>query len=277
MQKLVRLVLSLAVVWYVLFGVVLALFEKRMVYFPDAQDFESCAGFLDAEKITYKGTRFYYKHIHDEKAVVFYHGNGGSACDRSVLKDTFEEAGFSYLFVEYPGYAGPVRGKPPEVAGGGSRASNGAGDREGPSKTRILAGVLTVQQFIEQEGYREVVLVGESIGVGVAGYHASLAKPDRLILISPHYELADLAGWIGHLYPVRLLMRENYTPGTWLKGVSVPTLLIEAEDDEIVPAWSADKLYTTIESATRVELPGTHNALYENPEFYRSIERFLEY
>ena len=262
MWPVLIVIVRVAILVYVGLGVVLFFSERSTVYLPDypaPSVFEECTAFgSGAEHIVYEGMRMHHKRLpvqagaSEGRVVVFYHGNAGSACDRAILAPVLERAGYSFIFVEYPGYAGPVRGKPPEVAGGGSRASNGAGDREGPSKTRILAGVLTVQQFIEQEGYREVVLVGESIGVGVAGYHASLAKPDRLILISPHYELADLAGWIGHLYPVRLLMRENYTPGTWLKGVSVPTLLIEAEDDEIVPAWSADKLYTTIESATRV-------------------------
>jgi len=257
MQKLVRLVLSLAVVWYVLFGVVLALFEKRMVYFPDAQDFESCAGFLDAEKITYKGTRFYYKHIHDEKAVVFYHGNGGSACDRSVLKDTFEEAGFSYLFVEYPGYSA---------------------DTHLPSKASILEDVITVRAFLDERGYNKVVPVGESLGTGPAAYHAYLGGVQKVILRTPYYEIADMVGTLGKVYPLRYMMRENFTPGAWMKDIALPILVIYVPVDEVIPYQSTKKLYDSLTSPEKKMVGiehGTHNTLYELDQTFEEIRSFL--
>ncbi|OGG80598.1 hypothetical protein A3A39_01450 [Candidatus Kaiserbacteria bacterium RIFCSPLOWO2_01_FULL_54_13] len=248
-----------AVLVYVGLGVVLFLSERRTVYLPDfpaPSTFETCTAFgRGTENVVYRGMRFHHKHVSDRVAVV-YHGNAGSACDRAILAPIFERAGYSYVFVEYPGYAG---------------------DPIGPSRERILAGVPVVQQFLEAQEYHEAVLVGESLGVGVTAYHASLAKPDRLVFISPYYELADLTGWIRFAYPVRLLMRENYTPGEWMQDVSAPVLFIEAEEDEIVPSSSADRLYASVSGEkTRVRLPGTHNELYEHPEFYASIEHFLK-
>lgn len=254
----------MAVLVYIGLGVVLVLTERNSVYLPEYPEpsvFENCAAFgLGAENAEYEGMRMHHKRVsgpnETSRVVVFYHGNAGSACDRSHLAPVFERVGYSYVFVEYPGYAG---------------------DAEGPSKKRILAGVPTVQRFLESEGYEEVVLAGESLGVGVAAYHAQLAPPSALILISPHYELADLSGWIGAVYPVRYLMRENYTPGVRLAGFTAPTLLIEATEDELVPPESAERLAAVLSGQkVRVHIPGGHNDLYDSAIFYESIEQFLQ-
>ena len=251
-------VARVAILVYVGLGAVLFLSERRTVYLPDFPSpsiFEACTAFgSGVENVGYRTMRFHHKRI-SERVAVFYHGNAGSACDRFPLAESFERAGYSFVFVEYPGYAG---------------------DREGPSKKRILASVPIVQEFLEQQGYEEVVLVGESLGVGVVAYHASLTHPAKMVFINPYYELADLTSWIRFAYPVRLLMRENYTPALWLRGLSIPTLFIEAENDEIIPRWSAERLYNSHGGEkTRNRLPGTHNELYGQAEFYSSIERFL--
>jgi esterase/lipase len=251
--------LALAFVMYCGLGLFFLLSEKSYVYhpnFPSSRDFGDCPALSSAESASYKGARFYHKHV-SEKVVVMYHGNAGNACDRAIFAELFEKMGYSYLLVEYPGY-------------GNDRAG-------GPSKKRILENTETIQEFLREKNYRSVTLVGESLGVGVAAYHASVGKTDKLILISPYYELADMAGWIGIVYPVRLLMRENYTPGLWLKDVKSPMLFIYAQNDEIIPRKSFEKLYNSIMAGKkRVEIKGAnHNNLYSYPEFFETIKEFL--
>jgi uncharacterized protein len=181
----------------------------------------------------------------------------GSVMLRAFSK-VFEKLGYSYLLMEYPGYGNDPTG--------------------GPSKKRILESVVDVQQVLQEQNHANVILVGESLGTGVASYHASTATVDKLILISPYYQLSDMAGWIGNFYPVHLLMRENYTTGSWLKGVMTPVLLIYASDDEIIPRWSIEKLYESVSGQkSRLEIKGaTHNSMQSHPEFLTGLEEFLE-
>lgn len=246
---------------YVSYGLLLVLNEKKYVYypnFPSLRDFGDCQDLNSAQPVIYKESRFYYKHLSD-KVAVMYHGNAGNACDRAVFADLFEKMGYSYLIVEYPGYGNDLVG--------------------GPSKKRILESVAGIQEFLKEKKFNKVILVGESLGVGVASYHASTTSVDRLVFISPYYELSDMAGWIGYVYPVRFLMKENYTPGLWLKEVKAPTLFVYASDDEIVPRWSMEKLYNSMSGQKKlVEITGTtHNSMYSYPEFFTAIEEFLTY
>jgi hypothetical protein len=102
-----------AILVYVGLGMVLFLTERRTVYLPEYPGpsvFEHCTAFgAGAENVVYEGMRMHHKRVSD-RVVVFYHGNAGSACDRAILAPTFERAGYSFAFVEYPGYAGDVEG-----------------------------------------------------------------------------------------------------------------------------------------------------------------------
>ena len=79
-----------------------------MIYYPDNQDFYGCEGFKDYEKINFNGTRFYLFEQSDS-VLVYYHGNAGSACDRSFLKDIFEQSNHTLVFVEYAGYSNDTK------------------------------------------------------------------------------------------------------------------------------------------------------------------------
>lgn len=251
--------LVIAVLVYIGLGLFFLLNEKRYVYypnFPKSRDFGDCPELSRATSVSYKGARFYHQYL-SNKVAIMYHGNAGNACDRAVFGDLFAKAGYSYVLLEYPGYGNDPSG--------------------GPSKKRILESVAVIQGFLKEKNYQEVVVVGESLGVGVASYHASTDNVDSLIFISPYYELADMAGWIGAIYPVRLLMKENYTPGLWLKDVKAPMLFVYASNDEIIPAWSAEKLYNSVfGEKKKVEIKeATHNSMYNQSEFFESIEEFL--
>jgi pimeloyl-ACP methyl ester carboxylesterase len=252
--------LVIGILVYFGLGLLLFLLQRKFVYYPDfpvRRNFGDCPELRSVERVSYKDARFYYKHI-GESVVVMYNGNAGNSCDRAIFAEVFEKIGYSYLLVEYPGYANDSTG--------------------GPSKKRILQSVGTVQEFLGKKKFLKVALVGESLGVGVAAYHASTDAVERLILISPHYELSDMAGWMGRIYPISLLMRENYTPGLWLKDVKASMLFVYASDDEIIPRWSMEKLYNSIPGQkTQVEISGaTHNTMYEHPEFFTAIEKFLK-
>lgn len=257
---MIRTLLRIAIATYVGLGIVLVVSEPRLVYYPDivpVPDFGQCPELADAVATVHEGARFYYRAHADERMVIMYPGNAGSVCDRAEFADVISRAGYAYVLVEYPGY------------GNDASAS--------PSRELILQQTAFIRDFVEQRGYRDVTLLGESIGVGVAAYHASMAPPERLIFVSPYYELADMAGLFRYIYPVRTLMRENYTPGAYLEGVTAPAVLVRAERDEIIPRASAERLLRALAGDVSLhEIPGaTHNSLYERPELYEHVSTVL--
>jgi esterase/lipase len=239
-------------------GVIFFIFQKHYVYHPDKTDFYDCPAFAPAEKIEHNGTRGYFLNRSTDRLVVFYHGNAGRACDRAYLDPHFEALGYSSLFVEYVGYGQ---------------------DEYGPHMSGILDNVEDMINFIHMRQFREVVVIGESIGVGPAAYHARNASIDHLVLISPYDNMASVARQHYPFYPMRLLLRENFTPDVWLQDHTGSVSLIVAQNDDIIPRNVSDKLYTAIPSEDKEMLivkDSGHNTMYEQREFYDHLRAVLQ-
>lgn len=227
------------------------------MYHPDNQDFYSCPGFEDAEKVLVKGTRMYFKQ-NSKKLIVFYHGNAGSACDRYFIKDRFEALGYSYLFVEYAGYSG---------------------DSRRPNKELLLKDVENVNEFIQDLNFEEVVLVGSSLGSAMVSYHSSLAEPDKIILFSAFDSVLNVAKRMYPVYPVKLLLKEDYDNVYWLNKYRGKLLMLHPTRDTVVVIKHGEQLFERLKLKEKkfVRLEGVgHNDLFFNADAWNAIESFLE-
>ncbi len=106
--------------------------------------------------------------------IVLFHGNGGTAYDRSFYLEPLTELGFRVILAEYPQYGG----RPGKVG----------------EKPFVADGLETVRHAFEQYG-EPLYLLGESLGCGVA---AAVAKQTStpiagIILITPWDTLAAVA------------------------------------------------------------------------------------
>jgi len=241
----------------VFFGIFLYLFQKNIVYHPNNQDFYSCPGFQDAEKITLKDTRFYYKQ-NSKKLLIYYHGNAGSACDRHFIKDRFEKLGYSYIFVEYTGYSA---------------------DSKKPSKPLLLKDVENVNNFIKDIEYDELILVGSSLGSAFASYHSTLTSVDKIILISAFDSLLNVAKALYPFYPIKYMLKENYDNYEWLNGFSGKLLLLHPEKDTVVNIKHGERFFKRLEFSKKkfVRLKGVgHNDLFLNNMFWKEVTLFLK-
>lgn len=257
MKKIVKIIISIIFFVYIVFGLILFIFQKRLVYYPNKQDFNSCTNFKDSEKINIERTRMYYKKNSD-KLVVFYHGNAGSACARTYLKEKFEKLELSYIFVEYTGYSN---------------------DSSNPTKNLLLKDVERVNQFLIDKNFSQITLMGESLGTALATYHSTIMNVDKLLLISPFFSMAELASNNFKIYPISLLLRENYNNGKWIGNSKAKSLeIIHGNIDEIIPIEQSKKLYNKVVMTNKkyIEVVGAnHNDIYEFDETNKNINQFL--
>jgi pimeloyl-ACP methyl ester carboxylesterase len=247
--------LTTFVLFYVSFGAFLTLYQERIVYQPSAAIFGECPALAEAERVTHRGTRM-YANISDGPIAVLYHGNAGSACDRAFYAQLFTQAGYGYLLVEYAGYGG---------------------DPQPPTHDRIYQDVHNVIDYLQQSAVRHVTLIGESIGTGVASYHAALQSPDKLLLITPFTDLHDIARGRFWFYPTGLLVDNVYDNRAALAVFENRVVIIHGDQDSVIPyrlgkalydSLSADKTFVTIAGAS-------HNNLFGYPETFNAVETFL--
>lgn len=251
---------------YIGFGVYLFIAQRSIIYYPNfltESNFYNCPAFDDSEKLNINGTRAYYKHT-GERIVIIYHGNAGSACDRDYLKSAIENAGYSYLFVEYTGYGG---------------------DGNKPSREVLLKDAENTISFLREKNYKETVLFSESIGAGVASYHASLLPPNKMILISPFDSLANIAKskFPFYVYPVLLMTKfskENYDNIPLLQSYEGDLLVIHGAKDDMIPLRLGRALYDKVPTSNKkfisIEDAG-HNDIYNFDKTWNEISRFLSW
>jgi pimeloyl-ACP methyl ester carboxylesterase len=121
------------------------------------------------------------------------------------------------------------------------------------------------------------VAVGFSIGSGVAASLAPRRPLGGLILVTPFDSLKAVAAGRFKWLPVRWLFRHEMKPAEWLLGSAVPTAVIAAARDTLIPPPRTDGLRR---SAGRLVYDETiagagHNDLYDRPEFRAAMREAL--
>lgn len=245
--------------FYLLFGFLLFIFQNKLFYPADKTAFDNCPEFAKAEKIKSGNFRAYFIKRSQEKVVIYYHGNGGRACDRHSMDAYFELQDYSVLYVEYPGYA----------------------EMGNTTMTKILNEVSLVDSFLKKQSFKELVVVGESVGTGPASYQTSLQdnKISKVILITPYNNMESVATFHYPWYPMKLLVRNNFTPDVWLRNVTIPVILILAENDEVVGLEQGKRLSEGMSSDNKrvyVVKSATHNSIYNTIEFSSIFRDSLE-
>ena len=185
------------------------------------------------------------------KALVYF---GGNAEDVSLNLETFGQwfPGHALYLLHYRGYGGSS-GAPSEVANHGDAAA--------------LFRAVAAQ-------HADVVIMGRSLGAGVAVRLASeQPTAQRLVLITPFHSLADIAAAAYPFVPVRWLLRDTYESGRVAPGIRMPTTIIAAEHDEVIPLANTAKLFARFANgvATMKVIPGAGHNTLDSQGVYRAV------
>ncbi len=123
-----------------------------------------------------------------------------------------------------------------------------------------------------------IVVMGRSLGTGIATFVASKRTTKAVILISPFGSLADVAKERFPFAPVDLILRHRFDSNLYAPSVKVPLLCILGSADTIIrPAHSMRLAGKWGGPAEVHELMGLgHNDLLESKETWHHIETFLE-
>jgi hypothetical protein len=146
-----------------------------------------------------------------------------------------------------------------------------------PSAEALLSdSVLIFDSLPLGQTAEPIVAVGLSIGSGVAAYLARHRPVAGLILVTPFDSLEALARDLYWWAPVGLLLRHRMPTIEFIRGSRVPTALITAERDGVVPGRRSAFLRAAIANLVfeRV-IDAGHNDLYERPAFSDAIREAL--
>lgn len=244
-----NLLAGLAIV-YVCLCVILYFWQRSLIYFPQPRDSGIGASLMaltrDDERILVS-TRL----REGPEALIYFGGNA-----EDVTPDLPD---FARVFPNHAIYLMHYRGY------GGSTGS--------PSEAALVGDGLALFDLVRRE-HERVVVVGRSLGGGVAVRIAAERQVERLVLVTPFDSLLDLASAQFPYVPVRWLLADRFESGQYAARVTAPTLVVAAEHDEVVPRESTELLRTRFAPgvATYAVVRGeSHNTISANPEFWRLL------
>ncbi len=159
----------------------------------------------------------------------------------------------------------------------------GYGESDGtPSEKSLLQDGLAQFDWLRlQSGVdlHNIVLIGRSLGSGVACYVAAHRSAARVVLITPYDSLLALARRRFRFAPMSIILRHRFDSVGYAKKANQPVLALLAEEDDIVPADHSYRLLLAWKGeATLTQIPGTdHLNIPEQPQTLATIAKWLGY
>ena len=149
-----------------------------------------------------------------------------------------------------------------------------------PSETLVKADALAVYDALLQKLGPDgrIVVMGRSLGSGVAAYVAANRPVAGVILVTPYESLAAVGQASHPLAPVRLLMKHPFDVAPDAARVTAPALFLVAGDDTLIPPVHAKRLADVWPGPKTVEtiVGATHNNVIDNPMYWKLIREFLK-
>jgi pimeloyl-ACP methyl ester carboxylesterase len=231
---------------YLALCTVLFVFQRSMIYFPQPRSTDRGAVTITlrvdgAELVVTTRERS------GPNALIYFGGNAEDASyNLPALSAAFPE--HAVYLMNYRGYGGSS-GKPSEAA--------------------LFADALALFDRVRSE-HPHIVVVGRSLGSGVAVYLASQRPIARLVLVTPYDSIQGIAARQFRFFPVRWLLLDKFESWRYAARIDVPTLVVAAENDEVIPRESTEALFARFGAgvaALRVIAGTSHNTISDSPEY----------
>ncbi len=158
----------------------------------------------------------------------------------------------------------------------------GYGLSEGqPSQAGLIAdGIAAVEWVTTKTGVdsSQLLLVGRSLGSGVASAVAAQKPPKALVLVCSFNAMVEVAASQYPIFPVRWLMRNRFDSNQALNNALFPVLIVHGTEDSIVPIKFSRSLFDAIPSPHKrfVEIPNRGHNDIGSEDFARELLEFLD-
>ena len=232
-KSLIIKIIGFILIVYLTISLILFLAQRKLLYFPNTIFIteellkERGLEYWISKDDNYRGLISRQPHDNVKGTIIIFHGNAGSAIDRSYYSDVLVKLGYRVLLAEYPGYGG----------------------RSGkPSEKVFVADARKTIKLIHQEYGSPLYVWGESLGSGVVASTVSDSKlpVDGIVLITPWDSLPNLAKTLYNSFPVKWLVLDKFDSVNNLKSFPGNIGILIAGKDEVIPPDLGNNLYKSL-------------------------------
>ena len=189
----------------------------------------------------------------DRPVVVNFHNNRDTIADVLSFGRMLQAQGLGVLLLEYRGYG---------VSAGSE-----------PSEQGLYLDADAVLDALARRGIGpdRIVLLGTSLGTGVAAEMARRRRGRALVLVAPYTSIPALVANVAPLVPARLLVADSFDTLAKTPDIHLSTLILHGDADAVVPLWMGQTIARAIAGARFVRVQGGHHG----DLFLREPDRLL--
>ena len=207
--------------------------ENKLIFYPDRGFDDSPSNwnlsYRDVLLRTKDGEKlhcWFFPLAGEPPVLLFCHGNAGNISHRIENAEHLVKRGISVFLLSYRGY-GKSTGRPSE-------------------KGIYLDGLAAYDYLTESEKIppNRIALFGRSLG-GAVALEVALQRGVKCIIIESAFtSLRDMSKTIFPWSLFSPFIPNHYNNGSKIATLSVPKLIVHGKNDEIVPFWIGEKLFT---------------------------------
>jgi uncharacterized protein len=263
-SALVKLALAAAAAYLILMGYMYVK-QRDFQYHPNAAKVDPASLGLSTvsaiEIPTVDGERLLAWHSPappGRPTILYFHGNGGGISGRPNKIGHFIKAGFGILALSYRGYEG----------------STGT-----PSEAGFNADADAAYDWLRAQGVapRDIFLLGESLGSGVAVQLAARKTVGAVALEAPYLNAVDVGAAVYWYLPVRWLMKDQLRSSDYIAGVKAPLLITHGRQDAIIPFAQGEALFAMANAPkTMNAVDGIGHDVIADPRTWAAASSFFE-
>ncbi len=189
--------------------------------------------------------------------ILYFHGNRGTARRGSYQVRQMAGHGYHYFVPDYRGY-GKTEGRP----------RSGRQLRRDANK----AYAYLKKHYAEED----IIVVGYSLGTGMASYVAAKNNPGHLVLLAPYTSLTDMKNQILWFVP-DFLLKYKLPTSKFIRDVECPITILHGTNDQVIDFKFAEDLKRIApERVDLIPLKGEgHRGLIFDPRVGAAFDRIL--
>ncbi len=260
-MKMIKIILLVLLVVLLLFGLFSC--QESFIFFPDKLPKDHKYNFnKDFQEITLK--TYDNKKLNallflaeKSKGVIFYlHGNGGSLDSWGWFSKFYTDLNYDVFMLDYRGF----------------------GKSEGTitSEEQLFKdNQLAYDEIKKRYGEDKIIVLGYSIGTGLAAKLAADNNPNQLVLQAPYYNLIELAK--DKYFAPEFLLRYKFKTNEFLKHCNCPITVFHGDKDNVISYDSSLKLKNEFKDKIKLIIlkEAGHNGMSDNEEYRKQFKKIV--
>lgn len=245
--------------------IILYFFQEKLIFFPEklTHDYQFRFDQPFEEKTIqtkdgYKLNALLFKADTSKGVILYLHGNAGSIDSWGEVAKTYTDLQYDLFIMDYRGY----------------------GKSEGKirNENQLYEDVQATYDLLKKDyNENQIIVLGYSIGTGMASYLAANNSPKYLILQAPYFSLTDLVRKKFPFIPA-FLLKYKLENNKRIKQCKMPVYIFHGTADEVIYYGSSKRLQILFKKEDRlISLEGVrHNDITGSTEYQDYLKKLLK-